>query len=436
MKVEPATGAEAAASPDLRVRELEAAHEIGQAFLAASQPIEVYRLALVRLRPMVRADFAAVFLRDESDPGILRPAAAQGWPQASARYLGRLRIRVGAGPTGRAVAEGRPLEVEDIFADEGLAAWWEPARELGFSSMITLPLTAEGPDTEPAGALSFYFAEPRHFTDEERRLLSLIAGQLGATSRRARVVAELRAEADRLRRENEALGEQVRDRDSRVLAHDQLLLEVARELYTVLGAAHEDATTWGSTVPAATTGGIGTALATVDDLADFLSLRVGRRKPAAGAEDAARLARSAAQAAGGPPSHVRFAIAVGDTLMPIMTDGRAVVRVLSILLRQAFRHTVRGAVELDVQTGAEELGPAVEWRVRVRGLGLEAGSVPHSAEVAGAHGPGRGAESLALALAGEYAAALGGSLTAETEPGVATLFRLRLPSRQPDAPEA
>ena len=40
-----------------------------------------------------------------------------------------------------------------------------------------------------------------------------------------------------------------------------------------------------------------------------------------------------------------------------------------------------------------------------------------------------GAESLALALAGETAAVLGGSLTAETEPGIATLFRFRLPLR-------
>lgn len=412
-----------------RVRELEAAHEIAQAFLAASQPIEVYRLALVRLRPMVRADFAAVFLRDESDPQILRPAAAQGWPQSSARHLGRLRIRVGAGPTGRAVAEGRALEVEDIFGDDGLTAWWEPARELGFASMITLPLTVDGPDSEPAGALSFYFAEPRRFSDEERRLLSLIAQQLGATSRRARIVSELRAEADRLRREGEALAERVRDREARALAHDQLLLEVARELSTVLGAAHEDATAWGATVPAATTAGIGAALGTVEDLADFLNLRLGRRKPATGAEDAARLAREAAQAAGPAPAHVRFAIAVGDTLLPITTDGRAVVRMLSILLRQAFRHTVRGAVELDVRAAADENSPAIEWLVRVRGLGIESGAVPHHAEVAGGHGSGRGAESLALALAGEYAATLGGSLTAETEPGVATLFRLRLPLR-------
>ncbi|MGD8277818.1 MAG: ATP-binding protein [Gemmatimonadota bacterium] len=409
-----------------RVRELEAAHEIAQAFLAASQPIEVYRLALVRLTPMVRADFAAVFLRDEKQPDILKPAAAQGWPQSSARYLGRLRIRVGAGPTGRAVAESRTLEVEDIFGDDGLTAWWEPARELGFASMITLPLKAEGPESEPVGALSFYFVEPRRFTDEERRLLGLIARQLGSTSRRARVVSDLRADADRYRRESEAMAERVRDAESRALAHDQLLLEVIKEMSAVLGVAHSDAKAWGATVPMATVASIESAVSTTGDLRDLLALRLGYRKPSTGAEDAAWLAREAARIAGTPPEHVHFAIEVGDSLLPITTDGRAVTRVLSILLRQAFHHTVRGAVDLDVRTASGDDGSAIEWRVRVRGLGIESSSSAAESRSAAA---GRAAESLALAVAGEYARVLGGTLTAETEAGVATVFRLCLPLR-------
>lgn len=411
----------------VRVRELEAAHEIAQAFLSASQPIEVYRLALVRLTPMVRADFAAVFLRDEKDAGILKPVAAQGWPQSLARYLGRLRIRVGAGPTGRAVAEGRLLEVEDIFGDEGLSAWWEPARELGFAAMITLPLAIDDDESEPVGGLSFYFAEPRQFTAEERRLLMLIAQQLGATSRRAGVVADLRSEADRLRREGEDLGRQLRDGEARAQAHDQLLLEVARELSRSLGAAHTDATEWGATVPSGTVASIDSALTASRDMVEFLTLRLGYRKLSTGAEDAARLARDAAEAAGPVPPHVRFSIDVGDTLLPITTDGRAVTRALTILLRQTYRNTVRGAITLGVQTAEDETG--VEWLIRVRGLGIESGSDSPRAEPAAESRPGHGAESLALALAGETAAVLGGSLTAETEPGIATLFRFRLPLR-------
>jgi GAF domain-containing protein len=113
-------GSSAAAAVPVEERELRAAHEIARAFLAASHPREVYRLALARLAPVVDADFAAVFLRDEEDPVGLRPIVVHGWPQSSARYLGLLRIRVGRGPTGMAVAANSPIEVEDVFADPRL----------------------------------------------------------------------------------------------------------------------------------------------------------------------------------------------------------------------------------------------------------------------------------------------------------------------------
>ncbi|NIQ53727.1 MAG: GAF domain-containing protein, partial [Gammaproteobacteria bacterium] len=106
----------------------------------------------------MEADFASVFVRDATDSELLRLVCAQNWPQSSARFLDRLRIRVGRGPTGRAVADRRPVEVEDVFAAPELEAWWGIARELGFTSLISLPLRGE--DRVP-GALTFYFAEAR-----------------------------------------------------------------------------------------------------------------------------------------------------------------------------------------------------------------------------------------------------------------------------------
>src|SRR5690625_2553281 len=172
----------------LRERELEIAHEIAQALLSATTPLEVYRLALSRVTALVDASFSSVFLRDDSDPDLLRLVCAQNWPQASARFLGQLRIRVGRGPTGRAVEERRPVTTEDVFSDLSMQDWWDPARELGFSSMIALPLEVRD---EVAGALSFYFTEPHHFGEEELRLLSLVAAQLAATAERAQMIDDL-----------------------------------------------------------------------------------------------------------------------------------------------------------------------------------------------------------------------------------------------------
>ncbi len=148
---------------------------IRRARQTATSPLEVYRTALARVTPLLHADFASVFLRDEEQPQLLRLACAQNWPQSSARFLSRLRIREGRGPTGQAVAQASPIEVVDVFEDPDLMDWWEPARELGFVSMTAHPLvTAAG----VLGSISFYFSEPQPFDDRERALLETAAREM------------------------------------------------------------------------------------------------------------------------------------------------------------------------------------------------------------------------------------------------------------------
>jgi GAF domain-containing protein len=147
-----------------------------------------------------------VFLRDEAEPELLRLVCANNWPQPSARYLSQLRIRVGRGPTGSAVARGEPVEVTDIFADASLRDWWEPARELGFTSMISLPVDKEG---QWIGAISFYYQTAHNFSHEERAVLVLIAQQLSLATSRSSQLEELRLENEALHAEVTRLAEQV-----------------------------------------------------------------------------------------------------------------------------------------------------------------------------------------------------------------------------------
>ncbi len=137
--------------------------------------LEAYRHALARITPAVGASFASVFVRDRRDPRLLRLACAHNWPQAAARWLGDLRIMEGRGPTGRAVGRNRSVEVPDVFAEPSLTEWWDPARELGFASIIALPLAREG---KAFGALSFYFAESRVFAENDRAILDRAARDL------------------------------------------------------------------------------------------------------------------------------------------------------------------------------------------------------------------------------------------------------------------
>jgi GAF domain-containing protein len=387
-------------------RELRAAHEIAQAFLAATRPIEVYRLALARVTPMVKADFAAVFLRDERDHELLRPVCLQGWPQASARFLGQLRIRVGLGPTGRAVAENSPVEVADIFADEQLEEWHEPARELGFASMITLPLATQ---TAVNGAVSFYFAGPREFTDQERSLLRLISEQLAATTTRARVLDELRIENERLRRDGEHLATAIREAEIDARRHDRLVAGVAGDIADALDPADGD------------DGRMAHDLA--EDLRALLDLRLGRATIDAAPGDALRLARQAAELAGPPPPGADFSFEAGDTIVALTTDGPRVVRILASMLREAYRRTARGSIVLSVRVVEDESSQWIEWCVTARGMGLDAGGAR-----AGLVDP-PGSDGLEAALSAAGAKALGGSILEDAEPTNGWSRTLRLPLR-------
>ena len=182
-------------------RELQAARDIAHAFLTAPRPAEVYRLALGRVAPLVGAAFGCVFLRDR-DPELLRVVAAYNWPQAYASYLSSLRVRVGNGPTGRAVEQNMLVEATDVYADRDLEDWWEGARELGFTSSVSVPLS---PQSQAMGAVTFYFREPLDFDEADRNLLRLVADQLAATAEKAHLIDDLERANEQLREQNFAL---------------------------------------------------------------------------------------------------------------------------------------------------------------------------------------------------------------------------------------
>ncbi|MGQ0560507.1 MAG: GAF domain-containing sensor histidine kinase, partial [Gemmatimonadota bacterium] len=216
---------------NLQQRELELSREIADAFLRAQHPLELYRIALAQVTPLIGASFASVFLVDESERELLKLVCAHNWPQASARFLGQLRIRAGRGPTGQAVVARKPVEVPDVFAEPTLRDWWEPARELGFTSLISLPLERAG---NPVGALTFYYDKPHTFTSEERHILQLTATQLSAMVERAQLLQDLRTDNQRLRAANDELTAQVGEAEEARRLKNEFLANMSHELRTPL----------------------------------------------------------------------------------------------------------------------------------------------------------------------------------------------------------
>ena len=177
-------------------RELLAVREIAHAFLLADRPSDVQQFALDRVTPLLGATFSLVMELGE-DGELLRPVAQHEWPAKHRHWIGALRVRVGDGPSGMAVAERRLVEVSDLLADSSLEVWHDVAEELGFRSIIAAPMeTADG----PIGAVAFYFADATHVRDEQRALVRVVADQLAAATDKSR-------RTDALRRANAALAE-------------------------------------------------------------------------------------------------------------------------------------------------------------------------------------------------------------------------------------
>lgn len=433
----------------LRQRKLEIANEIANAFLTANRPLEVYRLALARVVPLVEASFASVFLRDDADADVLRLVCAQNWPQSSARFLGDLRIRVGRGPTGRAVAEDRSVEVLDVFSDPALREWWEPARELGFVSLIALPLRVR---ERVDGALTFYFSTPHSPDDEERDLLSLIAAQLSATVEKAHLIDDLQQANERLGAQNRELGERVREAEEAKRLKTEFLANMSHEFRTpltaILGYLHLVRTEQGASFSdeqdeafdkiersAHALRGL------IDDLLALSELKLGRVEPLIAAEDAAALLERAVEHAGAPPDGVRFRVEAPDSPVTVETDDEKVVTILAKLLSNAFKFTVEGEIVVRVRGVAIEAGEPpdgrqVEWSITDTGIGIRCEELDaifdEFRQVDGSSTRLYGGTGLGLALSRRLAAALGGDVVAESEPDEGSTFTLRLPAAARD----
>jgi signal transduction histidine kinase len=441
-----ASGGEGGQSPadaGLRQRELEIAREIAHAFLTANTAVEVYRLALARLTPLVNASFGSVFLRDHADATLLKLACAQNWPQSSARYLGQLRIRVGRGPTGEAVAQRAPVEVEDVYADPALREWWDPAGELGFVSLISLPL---GTASQADGALTFYFAERHRFAEDERHLLRLTADQLAAATRRAARMEELRRENRELRGERQQLRAEVAAAADTRRVYDEFLANLSHELRTPLTAilGYADLLLGGQageleprqrTLIGRVDAAAGVLLRLSNDLLELSQLKLGRTEVLPETCDALVLARQAAEQAGPPPPRVTLEVGSDAESLPLVTDCEKVAGVLRQLLSNAFKFTTSGTVTVRVHETQLDERRAIAWEVADTGIGIGAAQQEHIfdefRQVDGSSTRLYGGTGLGLALSRRLATLLGGRLEVRSSLGKGAVFTLTVPAEVP-----
>ena len=419
---------------DAGLRELIAVREITHAFLTARRPDDVFQFALDRVSPLVGASFACIYLIDDASD-LMRLQAVFNWPERYAPFLGEMRVRLGAGPSGTAASERRAIEVPDIFADPALADWQEVATELGFRSLVALPL--QTPDAV-LGAVTFYFTMAGGVTADGRGLLRVVADQMAATAEKARLIDDLSRTNGALQHTNAELEKQyVAVLEARRL-QDEFLSNVSHELRTPLTAVlgylsvMEEGLAGPMTAEQIDTlsqvkGSSEKLLELIGDLLDLTSLKKGDVSVKVSEFDPRDAVRDALASTTGRKGSVTLVVEETPVLPLMQSDKRKVTRLVSALLSNAFKFTEQGEIRIAIATRDER----VVYRVTDTGVGISdeaKGFVfDEFRQEDGSATRRYGGSGLGLSIARHLARVLGGEIALSSQRGKGSTFEANLP---------
>jgi two-component system NtrC family sensor kinase len=172
-----------------RARETEALLAAGRAVSQSLELAETIRVILHQAREVLGVQSGSIFTLDEASGELTSVASLDEGPAR----VGQIRVRVGQGITGLAVAERRPLQSEDLWNDP--RAFAQPAQAGGLRSMLAVPLVASG---RTMGALTALRTDVHRFLPHEVALASAFADQAALALEHARLFSSVRTYSERL----------------------------------------------------------------------------------------------------------------------------------------------------------------------------------------------------------------------------------------------
>jgi len=207
-----------------RVRELQLLHNVGLAAASGVRLEDTLQAAAEALAAALKDTRVAVMLLD--------PESSSLYVEASAGYsreaIKNLRLRLGEGITGWAAQHGEPALIPDVHLDP---RYVEVACDI--RSELCVPLVT-GPQV--IGVLNVESSQPGAFTDDDQRLLSILASNLAVLIERARLFEEVEV----ARTENQQRAEALEKANARLQELDRLkdrfLANMSHELRTPLNS--------------------------------------------------------------------------------------------------------------------------------------------------------------------------------------------------------
>ena len=183
----------ARAEAETAIERLRAIQSITESALARLALDDLLSELLARLRKALGGDFACVQLVNEAHDS-LDIRAADG---VALDLVAPVRVPIGQAVAGRIAADGRPriahdLSTTDVSRIEGLP---HELRALLQGSMLGTPLQVEG---RVIGVVSVASARSRRFTEEDLRLLQVVADRAAPAIERGRLMETVRAGREQL----------------------------------------------------------------------------------------------------------------------------------------------------------------------------------------------------------------------------------------------
>jgi signal transduction histidine kinase len=362
----------------------------------------------------------------QRDTGSYYFATSYGISADSNNYFKSVVIKAGRGTVvGRALQEGRTVQVPDVLADPEYT-WSEAQERTGLRSVLAVPLLREG---HPIGVFVLARSVTRPFTDKQVEVVTTFADQAVIAIENVRLFDEIQ---DKSRQ----LGEASQHKS-------QFVSSVSHELRTPLNAIIgltemmvKNAARFGTEKaqePLQRVNRAGThLLGLINQVLDLSKIEAGKLELNPQTVQLAPLIKEVIGTAGqlAEQNKNRLVVDAQENLGALTIDPMRLRQILLNLLSNACKFTKAGEVKLaarKVSNGSS----FVEFAVSDTGIGMTA---EQQAKLFEEFSQGDrttaqrfGGTGLGLAITRKLARMMGGDVTVASEPGKGSVFTVRLP---------